>query len=100
MAVRKLLPEFRNIAPASLRTLIGNSGELGLEEMPMPKACQVIEMARALGLEVAAENASFISYLPYDRTSKCAWLIEDDAEALAVAEAMIAEGVPVQDVVE
>jgi hypothetical protein len=47
---------------------------------------------------VVAESASFVSYLPYDRTTGCAWLIEDDAEATAIAQAMLAAGVPVQDV--
>jgi hypothetical protein len=36
--------------------------------------------------------------LPVDRTTGCAWLIEDAAEARSVAEAMIAAGVPVQAV--
>jgi len=30
---------------------------------------------------VVAERASLVSYLPFDRTSGYAWLIEDEAEA-------------------
>jgi hypothetical protein len=59
---------------------------------------RLVEAARGAGLGVLAENVSFISYLPYDRTTGCALLIEDDAEARSVAEAMIAAGVPVQEV--
>jgi hypothetical protein len=66
--------------------------------MPTPEARSVIEAVQAQGLEVVAESASFVSYLPYDRTTGCAWLIEDDAEAAAVAPAMLQEGVPVQDI--
>ena len=58
----------------------------------------MIEAAQAQGLEVIAESASFVSYLPYDRTTGRAWVIEDDDEAAAVAQAMLQEGVPVQDV--
>jgi hypothetical protein len=58
----------------------------------------LIESATAEGLDVVAESASFTSYLPYDKTTGCAWLIENDAECQAVAEAMIAAGVPVRDV--
>jgi hypothetical protein len=49
-------------------------------------------------LEVVAESASFVSYLPYDRTTGRAWLIEDNAKATAIAQAMLREGVPVQDI--
>jgi hypothetical protein len=99
IAIRKLLPKFRDIAPASLRSLIGASGELCLEEMmSMTEVRRLVEVARRQGLVAVAEDASFVSYLPFDQTTNCAWLIENDAEALAVAKAMIAEGVPVQDV--
>jgi hypothetical protein len=33
-----------------------------------------------------------------DRTTGCAWLIEDDDEAADVAQAMLQEGVPIQDI--
>jgi hypothetical protein len=99
-AVRRCLPQLRDMAPASLRDLIGDSGELRLGEMWTPDARRLIEAAQRQGLEVSAEDASFISYLPYDRTTRCAWLIEDDAEAAAVAQAMLAAGVPVQEVEE
>src|SRR5438067_8528983 len=98
VALRRCLSQFRDVAPATLRDQIGDSRDLSLGEMPTPEARRVIEAAQAQGLEVGAESASFVSYLPYDRTTGCAWLIEDDAEASAIAQAMLATGVPVQDV--
>ena len=47
-----------------------------------------------------SENTSFVSYLPFDRTTSCVWLIEDDAESSEVAQAMIAAAVPVHEVEE
>jgi hypothetical protein len=98
VAIRRSLPHCRDLPPAELRDAIRASGALALGEMPTPEARSVIERATAQGLDVVAERCSFVSYLPYDRTTGCAWLIEDDAEARAVAEAMIAEGVPIQDI--
>jgi hypothetical protein len=96
VALRRCLPQFRNIAPAALRDQIGDSQQLSLGELP--EARRLIEAAEAQGLAVVAECASCVSYLPYDRTTGCLWLIENDAEAAAVAEAMLREGVPVQNV--
>jgi len=64
----------------------------------LQEARWLIEVAREAGLSVLAEKVSFISSLLYDQTTGCALLIEDDAEARRVAEAMIAAGVPVQAV--
>jgi hypothetical protein len=97
-AVRRCLAQFRDTAPAAVRAAVGESGELPLGALPSPEARQVIQAAEAEGLRVVAEGASFVSYLPFDRTTGCAWLIEDDAEAAAVAQAMLAAGVPVRDV--
>jgi hypothetical protein len=98
VALRRCLPQFRDVAPASVRETIGDSQELSLGELPTPEARRLIQAAQANGLEVVAQSASFVSYLPFDRTTGCAWLIEDDAEAAAVAQEMLAAGVPVQDV--
>jgi hypothetical protein len=78
--------------------MVSASGVLDLGALPTPEARHLIEKAQAEGLEAVAERASFVSYLPYDRTTGCAWLIEDDAEAWAVAQAMLAAGVPVENV--
>jgi hypothetical protein len=86
------------MAPAVVRGRIGDSRKLSLGVLPTPEARRVIEQAQTEGLEVIGESASFVSYLPFDRTTGCAWLIEDDTEAAAVAKAMLEAGVPVQDV--
>jgi hypothetical protein len=97
-AIRRCLPQFRDTAPASLRKSIGDSQTLALGEMPGRLARQLIEILAAEGLEVVAQSASYVSYLPFDRTTGCAWLIEDEAEAMAVAKEMMAAGVPVHDI--
>jgi hypothetical protein len=98
LAVRRCLPQYRNTPPAELRVSFGSTVTLPLGEMPTREALRLAEAAEATGLDVVAENASFISDLPYDRTTGCAWLIEDDVDARLVAEAMIAAGVPIQEV--
>jgi hypothetical protein len=97
-ALRRCLPQFRDKSPAALRARIGNSGMLALGELPTPEARRLIEKAQNERMEVTAESASFVSYLPYDRTTGCVWLIEDGAEAAAVAQAMLAMGIEVQDI--
>jgi hypothetical protein len=98
IAVRRSLPPFQNTAPAELRAAIASAGSLLLGELPTREARRLIEAARDAGLNVLTENVSFIDYVPYDRTTGCALLIDDDAEARSVAEAMIAAGVPVEPV--
>jgi hypothetical protein len=97
-ALRRCLPQFRDMSPRCVRETIGASQELSFAEMPTPDARRLMEAAQAEGLEVVAQSASFVSYLPFDRTTGRAWLIEDGAEAAAVAQEMLAAGVPVQDV--
>jgi hypothetical protein len=99
-AVRRCLPQFQHMAPAVARAVIGDSGVLSLGDLPSPEARQLIEAAEAQGLRVVAEGAPFVSYLPFDRTTGCAWLIEADAEATAAAQAMLAAGAPVRGEVE
>jgi len=52
------------------------------------------------GLEVAAEGASYFAYLPENRTTGCATIIDDDDEARAFVQAMLEAGVPVVDSTE
>jgi hypothetical protein len=97
-ALRRCLPQYRHTPPAKVRAMVPASGVLNLGVMPTRQARELIGVAQAEGLEVVAESASFVSYLPYDRTTGCAWLIEDDVEALAVARAMQAAGISVVDI--
>ena len=97
-ALRRCLPRFRHIPPADVLAAVGPEGVLALGDWPSTMAREIIEAAQAEGLSVVAQSAASVSYLPFDRTTGCAWLIEDAAEAEAVAQSMLAEGVPVQEV--
>jgi hypothetical protein len=98
VAIRRCLPQCRHMAPARVRAAVGEPGALPLGVLPSPEARQLIQVAEAQGLRVVAEGASVVCCLPFDRTTGCAWLIEDEAEAVAVLQAMLAAGAPVQDV--
>jgi hypothetical protein len=98
VALRRCLPEFQNVSPRALREEIGKSGVLSLGVLPTRQARNMIGAMQGQGLEVVAENASFASYLPLDRTCGCALLIEDDKEAESVAREMLALGIPIEDV--
>ena len=95
---RRCLPQFRDLSPAAVRAQVGQSGELPLGVLPSPEGRRLIEAVQGQGLRVVAEGASSVGYLPLDRTTGCAWLIENELEARAVVQAMLAAGVPVQDV--
>jgi hypothetical protein len=71
---------------------------LSLGAMSSPEARRLIATVEGQELQVVAEDASFVSYLPIDRTTGCAWLLEDDAEMAAIAIEMLRLGVPVQDI--
>jgi len=98
VALRRCLPQCRDAAPAALRAKIANSGTYSLGVLPSPEARQLIESLQKQGLEVVAESASFVSYLPIDCTTGCAWLIEDEADAVAVAHAMLEAGIRVESI--
>lgn len=96
IALRNCLPHYRDTPPVELRRLVGQT--LALGTMPTRAARPWMEKALAAGLNVVGVNASFVSYLPVDQTTGAAHLIEDDEQARALAEAMIAAGVPVVDI--
>jgi hypothetical protein len=97
-AIRRCLPQYRDMAPAAARTSIGETGQLPLGVMPTPEARGVIEIIQKEGFIVDAECASYVSYMPLDKTTSCALLIENEAEAKAVVQSMLAAGVPVQQI--
>jgi hypothetical protein len=98
LAVRRCLPQFRHMAPEAVRAVIGESGGLPLGVLPSPEARELIRMAEAVGLRVMAEGASAVGYLPFDRTTGCGMLIENDEEAAALVQEMLAAGVPIRHV--
>ena len=97
-AVRRSLPQFRDSAPATLKEKIGDSGMLPLGAMPTVEARRLIEAVQSAGLQVVAESESFVGYLPQDRTAGSVLLIEDAAKSAEIMQAMMAAGIPVEDV--
>ena len=98
LALRKCLPQYRDVSPTDLRASITETDEIVLDEMPTGEARTLVERMKAEGLIIATENASFVSFVPFDRTTGHAWLIDDENEARAIAESMIAAGIPVVNV--
>ena len=98
VAIRRCLPQFRHLPPAEVRAAIGTSGALPVGVLPSPEARQLIRATEAAGLRAIAEGASFASYLPFNRTTSTAWLIEDAEELAQVVRAMLADRVPVRHV--
>ncbi len=97
LAVRRCLPQFSHDSPAKIRTLIIEAGGLFLDEMLSSDAVRVMEGIKGQGLNISVESRSFASYLPIDRTTGSALLIEDEFKKCRVVEEMIAAGVPIEN---
>lgn len=97
VAVRRCLPQFRDMPPADLRAMIGDAGMLSLGVLPTAQAQQLIQAIEAQGLQVVTEDASRASYLPHNRTTQSARRIDDEAAAAALVREMLAAGVPVNN---
>jgi hypothetical protein len=98
LAVRRCFPQFRDTPPAQLKALVSEAGKLCLGELPGRDARRLAELAERAGLHPLIENASYISYLPFDRATGCVLLVEDEAEAKLVADEMIAAVFPVAEI--
>src|SRR4051794_15606086 len=72
-ALRRCLPQFRDLAPATVREMIATAGALPLGMMTSPEADRLLEILQGQGLLADAENASCVCYLPFDCTTGCAW---------------------------
>jgi hypothetical protein len=96
-SLRRCVPQLRKMTPRTARAAVSETGTFSLGMMPTPEALKFISEAEAQGLHIVAERTTIVSYLPYDRTDDCAWLIEDDSEARAIADSMIKSGVPVRE---
>ncbi len=96
-AIRKLLEHHRHVPPAELRSMIEDTGELDLGCIAPARATKVLDRANDLGLHITATDASVTSYLPINRTTKDALLIDDDELNETVVQEMLKRGVPVID---
>jgi hypothetical protein len=100
VALRRCLPTFRQMSPADARARAGGGGRLELGELAGPEARLLLDKLRRAGLRTELRNTSNVSYLPLDRTTGSALLVEDHAEAKLLAEEMIRAGVPFERVAE
>ncbi len=96
--LRRCLPWLRHLAPVVLRDRIGQSGNLDLGEFDGREARRWQEDLKGAGLQVVIRDTSFTSYLPIDRTTGAALLVEDEEKARELVEEMMRAGVPVQDI--
>ncbi len=97
LAIRKLLEQHRHVPPTELRSMIEDTGEWDLGCFAAARATEVINRANDLGLHIPATDASVTSYLPINRTTKDAMLIDDDELNEKVVQEMLKRGVPVID---
>ena len=77
--------------------MIEDTGELDLGCFAPARATEVVNRANDLGLHITATDASVTSYLPMNRTTKDALLIDDDELNETVVQEMLKRGVPVID---
>src|SRR4051812_13013140 len=68
VSLRRCLPDLRDMAPAALRAMIGECGKFSPGILESIEAIQFTKSAEKEGLHVVAEDASFIGYMPFDRT--------------------------------
>ena len=80
-ALRALWDEFRHTPPAALKSKLGDSKCVDLGTFDSIQARRITEQAATLGLATRSADRSFVSYLPFDRTTGTALLIEDESEA-------------------
>lgn len=99
-ALRQCLSQFRDLPPAAARARAGTDGRLALGELPGPEPRRLSDDLRRAGLQAELRNTSAVTYLPLDRTTGAAWIVENDEEARRLAERMIQAGVPVERVAE
>lgn len=96
LAVRQCLPQFRDTPPKAIREHLGTNGRFHLGQMAQDVADELVETATQNGLCMKAERFSRVSYLPCDQATRVAMLIDNDADAAALAQEMIAAGVPIR----
>ena len=97
LAIRKLLEQHRQGPPAELRSVIKDTGELDLGNIAPARATEIVNRANDLGLHIIATDVSVTSYLPINRATKDAMLIDDDELNERVVQEMLKRGVPVID---
>jgi hypothetical protein len=96
VSLRKCLGKFQHISPAVLRESIGRVKRLEIGEFEGIQVRLLVEKLESNALSVVVRSSSFVSYLPVDRTTNSALLVEDSKERNELAQDMINAGVPVE----
>jgi hypothetical protein len=96
-AVRRCIPEWRNISVMGLLKLIIQDGYLVSHDVLSSDAIKIILDAKKAGLNANLHYTCINSYLPIDRTTSTALLISDEFQSHRVTQAMIAAGVPIEN---
>ncbi len=99
-AVRKLITAYQNIPAIEVRSLLSNRKEIDLGILSSIETSQIKERAVQLNLTIIAIESSYTSYLPINRTTNHALLIEDNTLARRVTAKMLEFGVPIIDYAE
>ena len=95
-ALRRCLPDFRDLPPAEALARAGTAGRMELPDLPGQDARRLAENLRQAGLKSVLRNTSAMSYLFMDETTGHALLVEDEHEAERLAREMMAAGVRVE----
>jgi hypothetical protein len=99
-AVRKLITAYQNIPAIEVKSLLSNRKEIDLGILSSMETNRIKKHAVELNLTIIAVDSSYTSYLPINRTTNHALLIEDDTLARRVIAKMLKFGVPIIDYVE
>ena len=92
-SLRAALPEFRDISPHRLRQQIIDRGVL-FKQLDDFKAREMRDRLEAAGVAFDYHPWSEVSYLPFDRRTNVAMLIEDPDVEREVVESMRKAGIP------
>jgi predicted transcriptional regulator len=96
-AVRKLITAYQNIPAIEIKSLLSNRKEIDLGILSSMETNRIKKHAIELNLTIIAVDSSYTSYLPINRTTNHALLIEDDTLARRVTAKMLEFGIPIID---
>jgi hypothetical protein len=94
-AVRKLLDGFRERPVNEVKKEIGSVKELFIGDFPSFAGRDLCQKAEKLHLTIIAKDTSFTSYLPFNRKTNIALIIEDGNDSKAITQKMIDSGISI-----
>ena len=99
-SIRKLVEAYQNTPITEIKSLLSSRKEIDLGILPGIEANRIVRRAKQLRLRIISTDASTTSYLPINRKTNMALVIEDDTIAKRVIEKMMECGIPVIDHIE